>query len=143
MDSGIDAVVGPEEPVQAREGQQPEYLWSRSRQREHRARGLGAPVSVHQDGHAGGVAVGDSGQIEDQPGAGLARGIIEIGAQLGPGVIVELAGHLTGVGYLDSAGINALFAHASRIQLIASPLLAPVLTVSGLSDITSVQEPQD
>ncbi len=50
---------------------------------------------------------------------------------------------LTAVGYLDSAGINALFAHSSRIQLIASPLLAPVLTISGLSDITSVHEPPD
>jgi len=49
---------------------------------------------------------------------------------------------LTGVGYLDSAGINALFAHSSRIRLIASPLLAPVLTVSGLSDLTSVDEPR-
>ncbi len=43
----------------------------------------------------------------------------------------------------DSAGIHALFAHVPRIQLIASPLLAPVLTVSGLSDITSVHEPPD
>ena len=50
---------------------------------------------------------------------------------------------LSAVDYLDSAGINALFAHCSRIQLIASPLLAPVLTVSGLSGITSVNEPQD
>jgi anti-sigma B factor antagonist len=50
---------------------------------------------------------------------------------------------LTGVEYLDSAGINALFAYSARIQLIASPLLAPVLTISGLSDITSVREPQD
>ena len=49
---------------------------------------------------------------------------------------------LTGVEYLDSAGINALFGHASRIRLIASPLLAPVLTISGLSDITSVREPR-
>jgi anti-sigma B factor antagonist len=43
---------------------------------------------------------------------------------------------LTGVEYLDSAGINALFAYASRIRLIAGPLLAPVLTISGLADIT-------
>ena len=50
---------------------------------------------------------------------------------------------LTDVGYLDSAGINAPFAHSARIQLIASPLLAPVLTISGLSGITSVHEPQD
>ena len=47
---------------------------------------------------------------------------------------------LTGVEYLDSAGVHVLFAHAARIRLIAGPLLEPVLTVSGLSDITSVSE---
>ena len=45
---------------------------------------------------------------------------------------------LTGVEYLDSAGVHVLFAHAARIRLIAGPLLEPVLTISGLSDITSV-----
>jgi anti-anti-sigma factor len=49
---------------------------------------------------------------------------------------------LTGVEYLDSACVHALFAHASRIRLIAGPLLEPVLTVSGLSGITSAGEPQ-
>jgi anti-sigma B factor antagonist len=47
---------------------------------------------------------------------------------------------LTGVEYLDSAGVHALFEHAARIRLIAGPLLEPVLTVSGLSDITSVSD---
>ena len=47
---------------------------------------------------------------------------------------------LTGVEYLDSAGVHALFEHASRIRLIAGPLLEPVLTVSGLSGITSVSD---
>jgi anti-anti-sigma factor len=50
---------------------------------------------------------------------------------------------LTAVQYLDSAGLNALFVHMSRIQVIASPLLAPLLTMSGLAGITSVPEPQD
>ena len=54
---------------------------------------------------------------------------------------------LTGVEYLDSAGVHALFEHAARIRLIADPLLEPVLTVSGLADITAVgddsrREPQ-
>jgi hypothetical protein len=31
----------------------------------------------------------------------------------------------------------------SRIQVIASPLLAPLLTISGLAGITSVRESQD
>ena len=54
---------------------------------------------------------------------------------------------LTGVEYLDSAGVHALFEHLARIQLIAGPLLEPVLTISGLSGITSAgndsrREPQ-
>lgn len=45
---------------------------------------------------------------------------------------------LTRVEYLDSAGLNVLFAHADRVELVATPLLAPVLTISGLSDLTTV-----
>lgn len=47
---------------------------------------------------------------------------------------------LTGVQYLDSAGVHALFAHTPGLELIVSPLLAPVLAISGLSDVTSVRE---
>ncbi|MDF3299088.1 STAS domain-containing protein [Streptomyces tropicalis] len=46
---------------------------------------------------------------------------------------------LSAVEYLDSAGLTVLFNHADRIELIAAPLLIPVLTVSGLSEITRVQ----
>lgn len=42
---------------------------------------------------------------------------------------------LTGVEYLDSAGLAALFPHADHVRLVATPLLAPVLTVAGLDDI--------
>jgi anti-anti-sigma factor len=45
---------------------------------------------------------------------------------------------LSAVEYLDSAGLTALFANASRVELIASPLLAPVLTVSGLTGLATV-----
>ena len=47
---------------------------------------------------------------------------------------------LTGVEYLDSAGVHALFGYAPRIRLIAGSLLEPVLTVSGLSGITSMRD---
>jgi anti-sigma B factor antagonist len=50
---------------------------------------------------------------------------------------------LTRVEYLDSAGVHALFAYTPGLELIASPLLAPVLAISGLSEVTSVREPQD
>jgi anti-sigma B factor antagonist len=46
---------------------------------------------------------------------------------------------LTAVGYLDSAGLTVLFAHADHIELVVPALLAPVLAISGLSEITQVR----
>ncbi len=46
---------------------------------------------------------------------------------------------LTGVEYLDSGAINALFSHAPVMRLIANPVLMPVLTISGLTDIATVE----
>jgi anti-anti-sigma factor len=48
---------------------------------------------------------------------------------------------LTAVDYLDSAGLNVLFAHADRLDIVAGPLLMPVLTISGLATITTVRTP--
>ncbi|WP_077799301.1 STAS domain-containing protein [Streptomyces sp. JHA26] len=45
---------------------------------------------------------------------------------------------LTAVEYLDSAGLSVLFTHTDRIELIATPLLAPVLNISGLAGLTTV-----
>ncbi|GAA2246284.1 anti-anti-sigma factor [Streptomyces ruber] len=45
---------------------------------------------------------------------------------------------LSEVEYLDSAGLNVLFAHADRLELIATPVLESVLTISGLADLTTV-----
>ncbi|WP_329201540.1 MULTISPECIES: STAS domain-containing protein [unclassified Streptomyces] len=47
---------------------------------------------------------------------------------------------LTEVEYLDSAGVSVLFTHAGRIEIIATPLLIPVLTISGLADLATVHE---
>jgi hypothetical protein len=46
---------------------------------------------------------------------------------------------LTGVEYLDSGAINALFGHAFGMRLIANPTLMPVLTISGLADVANVE----
>ncbi|TYB47925.1 STAS domain-containing protein [Actinomadura chibensis] len=46
---------------------------------------------------------------------------------------------LRAVEYLDSAGLSVLFAHAERLELIAPPLLEPVLTLSGLGELTTVR----
>jgi anti-anti-sigma factor len=46
---------------------------------------------------------------------------------------------LSGVEYLDSAAINALFTRADHIRVIAHPLLMRSLAVSGLSELVSVE----
>jgi anti-anti-sigma factor len=45
---------------------------------------------------------------------------------------------LTGVDYLDSAGLTVLLHYAPRIRIIATAMLAPVLAVTGLDPITTV-----
>ncbi|MBU2664092.1 STAS domain-containing protein [Actinoplanes bogorensis] len=45
---------------------------------------------------------------------------------------------LTGVEYIDSAGLAALFPHVERLRLVSNPLLAPVLSIAGLDDITTL-----
>lgn len=45
---------------------------------------------------------------------------------------------LSAVEYLDSAAINALAVHADRIELVAHPILMPVLKVSGLAELTEI-----
>lgn len=46
---------------------------------------------------------------------------------------------LTAVQYLDSAGLAALFAQADHIEVRTGQLLAPLLEISGLTELTTVQ----
>ena len=46
---------------------------------------------------------------------------------------------LSAVEYLDSAAINALFARADEIHLIAHPLLMPILRISGLTELVTIE----
>ncbi len=45
---------------------------------------------------------------------------------------------LTAIEYLDSAGLAALFEQADRIRVVIGPLLAPLVEISGLAELTSV-----
>jgi anti-sigma B factor antagonist len=47
---------------------------------------------------------------------------------------------LTRVDYLDSAGLAALFPHIDHIHLVAGPLLAPLLTIAGLAEVTTFRD---
>jgi anti-anti-sigma factor len=46
---------------------------------------------------------------------------------------------LSAVEYLDSAGFNVLYNHADHIQVIVNPLLMPVFTVSGFTELAHVE----
>jgi anti-anti-sigma factor len=46
---------------------------------------------------------------------------------------------LSGVEYLDSAAINALYTRADHIDLIAHPVLMPIFTISGLSELVTIE----
>ena len=50
---------------------------------------------------------------------------------------------LTECEYLDSAGLSVLFAHAAHIEVVATPLLAPVMTFSGLTAVVTVHGLRD
>ncbi|MFI9005718.1 STAS domain-containing protein [Actinosynnema sp. NPDC053489] len=47
---------------------------------------------------------------------------------------------LTAVEYLDSSALHSLFAYADDITVRTGPLLRPVLAVSGLAQLTTVEE---
>ncbi len=70
----------------------------------------------------------------DMSNAGQLRDTL---AQAGGGPLVI---DLTSVEYLDSAGLTVLFAHADHIELVATPLLVPVLKISGLAQMTEVRQ---
>ncbi|WP_090096983.1 STAS domain-containing protein [Lentzea jiangxiensis] len=46
---------------------------------------------------------------------------------------------LTGVTYVDSAGMSVLFAEAGRLEIIATPLLGPLLEMSGLTSMATIR----
>jgi anti-anti-sigma factor len=101
---------------------------------------VATPLELSTRADADGIPVVTVAGEIDMSNAGRFRDALGLAAAAVDGGSFVL--DLTGVEYLDSAGVHALFAHASRIRLIASPLLEPVLTISGLSGIASAGEPQ-
>lgn len=51
----------------------------------------------------------------------------------------KLTVDLSAVEFLDSGGINALYAQADHIRLIVHPYLMSVLTISGLIELVSIE----
>jgi anti-sigma B factor antagonist len=89
-------------------------------------------TGLRPDGTAVLTAVGEI----DMSNAGQLQDALD---QAGDGPLVI---DLTSCEYLDSAGLTVLFTHADHIELVAAPLLVPVLRISGLSEIAEVHPPE-
>lgn len=74
------------------------------------------------------------GEVDRSNAAELAAALEQ---HLVDGVVLTV--DLSRVDYLDSAGLSVLFAHAHEIEVLVPPLLAPVLAVSGLGELTTVR----
>ena len=85
----------------------------------------------------GAVVLAATGEI-DMSNAAVLTSALTDARQSADGLLVL---DLTGVEYIDSAGLAAVFTHVDHLRLLATPLLAPVLTVAGLDDITTIQDP--
>ena len=92
------------------------------------------PLALSTDQRPDGTAVLTAVGEIDMSNAGQLRDALD---QAGGGPLVI---DLTSVEYLDSAGLTVLFSHADHIELVATPLLVPVLRISGLSQITDVRQ---
>jgi anti-sigma B factor antagonist len=89
-------------------------------------------LSTRQDGN-GNTVLTVTGEIDMSNAAGFRDALSQAGAS-GADFTVDL----TEADYLDSAGLTALLPYAPRIKIIATTVLAPVLSVSGLDPVTTV-----
>lgn len=82
----------------------------------------------------GGAVLAVTGEVDLSNCAELAAAADQaLGRGAGPLVV-----DLSAVGYLDSAGLKELLTRADRIEIVASGVLGPVLTISGLTELTTV-----
>jgi anti-anti-sigma factor len=87
-------------------------------------------------GPDGNTVVTAAGEIDHSNVDALAGVLAEATARDARGPVTV---DLTAVEYLDSAALAVLFPHAERIMIIATPLLGPVFTISGLAQLTEIR----
>ena len=97
------------------------------------------PLTINIDRRTdGSLALLARGEIDLSNVETFARAVNDAIAE-GGGKGGALTVDLSAVDYLDSGGINVLFTYADHISLIVKPLLIPVLTISGLTQLARVQ----
>jgi anti-sigma B factor antagonist len=91
--------------------------------------------STGRDPSSGSYVLGATGEIDMSNAAAFAAALDEARRESDKFVL-----DLTGVEYLDSAGLAALFPHVDHVRLVAGPILGPLLTVAGLADVTDFRD---
>ena len=86
-------------------------------------------------GPDGAVVLAATGEIDMSNAEAFSAALTAGREQAADGTLVV---DLTGVEYLDSAGLAVLFPHADHVRLVVTPLLVPLLTIVGLDDVTTV-----
>jgi anti-anti-sigma factor len=94
-------------------------------------------LATHDDN--GAVTLVATGEVDLSNNAAFTRALTDATAAAASGDRVTV--DLRGVEFLDSGAITTLFNHADDIHLIAGPLLMPILTISGLTELATVEQP--
>ncbi len=93
--------------------------------------------TTRDDGQIALIAVGEIDQSNIDAFSGALAAATADAASNSETLTVDLSA----VEYLDSAAINALYASTEHIKLIAHPLLMRILTVSGISELITIELP--
>ncbi|WP_045744440.1 STAS domain-containing protein [Actinoplanes rectilineatus] len=86
---------------------------------------------------SGDILLSAVGEIDMSNAATLAAALADAHRDASGGPVTL---DLTGVEYIDSAGLAVLYPHVATLRLVATDLLAPVLTVAGLDDLTTIAD---
>ena len=96
---------------------------------------MATPLTINADRRGDATVLIATGEIDLSNVEAFDAALVDAAAGRETSVTVDLSG----IEYLDSGGINVLFAHAERIHVIANPILMSVLKISGLTDVASVE----
>lgn len=100
---------------------------------------MATPLTLRTDRTADGVPrVVVTGEIDMTNVAAFTDALTAVAAEASGVFAVDLGA----VKYLDSAAINALFAQTNRVErmhLVANPFLMPVLRISGLGELATIE----
>ncbi|RDH79651.1 anti-sigma factor antagonist [Mycolicibacterium moriokaense] len=96
---------------------------------------MATPLSISTGGQGRPVLI-VSGEIDMSNVEAFEGSLVDACAEVRHGLLTV---DLSGVDYIDSGGINVLFGYADEIELIANPILMPVLKISGLADVVNIR----